>query len=35
LWWVRDGLTWLAVILTVYSGLSYVWIALPNFRGEA
>jgi CDP-diacylglycerol---glycerol-3-phosphate 3-phosphatidyltransferase len=35
LWWVRDGLTWLAVILTVYSGLSYVWIALPKFRGEA
>ncbi len=35
LWWVRDGLTWLAVILTVYSGMSYVWIALPKFRGEA
>ena len=33
--WIRDGLTWLAVILTVYSGLSYVWIALPKFRGEA
>ena len=35
LWWIRDGLTWLAVILTLYSGLSYVWIALPNFRGHA
>ncbi len=32
--WIRDGLTWLAVILTIYSGLSYVWIALPKFRGE-
>jgi CDP-diacylglycerol---glycerol-3-phosphate 3-phosphatidyltransferase len=32
--WTRDGLTWLAVILTIYSGLSYVWIALPNFRRE-
>jgi CDP-diacylglycerol---glycerol-3-phosphate 3-phosphatidyltransferase len=34
IWWLRDGLTWLAVILTIYSGLSYVWIALPNFRGD-
>ena len=34
LWWSRDGLTWLAVILTLYSGISYVWIALPNFRGD-
>ena len=33
-WWLRDGFTWLAVILTIYSGLSYVWIALPSFRGE-
>jgi CDP-diacylglycerol--glycerol-3-phosphate 3-phosphatidyltransferase len=33
--WIRDGLTWLAVILTVYSGMSYVWIALPKFRSEA
>ena len=31
---LRDALTWLAVILTIYSGLSYVWIALPNFRSE-
>jgi CDP-diacylglycerol---glycerol-3-phosphate 3-phosphatidyltransferase len=35
LWWFRDGLTWLAVILTIYSGLSYVWIALPKFRNES
>jgi len=31
---IRDGLTWLAVLLTLYSGLSYVWIALPKLRGE-
>jgi CDP-diacylglycerol---glycerol-3-phosphate 3-phosphatidyltransferase len=31
---LRDGLTWLAVLLTVYSGLSYVWIAFPKLRGE-
>jgi CDP-diacylglycerol--glycerol-3-phosphate 3-phosphatidyltransferase len=31
---VRDGLTWLAVLLTLYSGFSYVWIALPKLRGE-
>jgi len=35
LWWARDGLTWLAVILTIYSGISYVWIALPSFRSES
>ena len=34
LWWTRDVLTWLAVILTVYSGINYVWIALPSFRGD-
>jgi CDP-diacylglycerol--glycerol-3-phosphate 3-phosphatidyltransferase len=34
LWWTRDGLTWIAVFLTIYSGLSYVWIALPSFRGD-
>ncbi len=33
--WVRDGLTWLAVVLTLYSGFSYVWIAFPRLRGEA
>jgi CDP-diacylglycerol---glycerol-3-phosphate 3-phosphatidyltransferase len=31
---IRDGLTWLAVLLTLYSGFSYVWIALPKLRGE-
>ena len=35
LWWMRDGLTWLAVFLTIYSGLSYVWIAVPSFRVDA
>jgi CDP-diacylglycerol--glycerol-3-phosphate 3-phosphatidyltransferase len=34
LWWTRDALTWLAVILTLYSGMSYVWIALPNFKSD-
>jgi CDP-diacylglycerol--glycerol-3-phosphate 3-phosphatidyltransferase len=33
--WARDVLTWLAVALTLYSGFSYVWIALPKLRGEA
>jgi CDP-diacylglycerol---glycerol-3-phosphate 3-phosphatidyltransferase len=33
--WVRDALTWLAVALTLYSGVSYIWIALPRLRGEA
>jgi CDP-diacylglycerol--glycerol-3-phosphate 3-phosphatidyltransferase len=32
--WVRDILTWLAVALTLYSGLLYVWVALPKLRGE-
>jgi CDP-diacylglycerol---glycerol-3-phosphate 3-phosphatidyltransferase len=31
--WIRDGLTWLAVGLTLYSGLVYIWIALPKLRG--
>jgi CDP-diacylglycerol--glycerol-3-phosphate 3-phosphatidyltransferase len=31
---IRDLLTWLAVALTLYSGVSYVWIALPKLRGE-
>jgi CDP-diacylglycerol---glycerol-3-phosphate 3-phosphatidyltransferase len=35
LFWLRDGLTWLAVALTLYSGVSYVWIALRRPRGEA
>jgi CDP-diacylglycerol---glycerol-3-phosphate 3-phosphatidyltransferase len=32
--WIRDSLTWLAVLLTVYSGSSYIWIAFPRLRGE-
>jgi CDP-diacylglycerol--glycerol-3-phosphate 3-phosphatidyltransferase len=35
-WFVaRDLLTWLAVALTLYSGLAYIWIALPSLRGES
>lgn len=33
LWYVRDAFTWLAVALTLYSGFSYIWIALPKLRG--
>jgi CDP-diacylglycerol--glycerol-3-phosphate 3-phosphatidyltransferase len=29
---VRDALTWLAVAMTLYSGLSYIWIGLPGLR---
>jgi CDP-diacylglycerol---glycerol-3-phosphate 3-phosphatidyltransferase len=32
---IRDGLTWLAVALTVYSGLAYIKIALPSLRRES
>jgi CDP-diacylglycerol--glycerol-3-phosphate 3-phosphatidyltransferase len=31
--WVRDGLTWLAVALTIYSGLVYIRVAMPSLRG--
>ena len=33
-WWVpvRDGLTWLAVFLTLYSGIGYVVNALPSLK---
>jgi CDP-diacylglycerol---glycerol-3-phosphate 3-phosphatidyltransferase len=31
----RDALTYLAVALTLYSGLSYVWIAIPSFRNPS
>lgn len=31
----RDGLTWLAVGLTIYSGLAYVKLALPSLRGSS
>ncbi len=29
---LRDGLTWTAVILTIYSGLGYVIMAMPFMR---
>jgi CDP-diacylglycerol--glycerol-3-phosphate 3-phosphatidyltransferase len=35
LFYVRDVSIWLAVALTLYSGLIYVWIALPSLRAEA
>ena len=31
----RDILTWSAVALTLYSGLIYVWVAMPRLRGES
>jgi CDP-diacylglycerol---glycerol-3-phosphate 3-phosphatidyltransferase len=31
---LRDSFTWLAVGLTLYSGISYCWIAFPKLRGE-
>ena len=33
--WIRDGLTWLAVALTIYSGLVYLRIAMPSLRRES
>lgn len=33
--WIRDGLTWLAVALTIYSGLVYVRVAMPSLRRES
>jgi CDP-diacylglycerol---glycerol-3-phosphate 3-phosphatidyltransferase len=33
--WVRDGLTWLAVALTIYSGLIYIRLAMPSLRSES
>jgi CDP-diacylglycerol--glycerol-3-phosphate 3-phosphatidyltransferase len=35
LYLVRDGLTWLAVGLTLYSGLVYLKVAWPKLKGEA
>jgi CDP-diacylglycerol---glycerol-3-phosphate 3-phosphatidyltransferase len=32
---IRDGLTWLAVALTIYSGLVYIKIAIPSLRRES
>jgi hypothetical protein len=34
LYLLRDGLTWLAVGLTLYSGLVYIRVAWPKLRGE-
>ncbi len=31
----RDVLIWLSVALTLYSGLVYIWVALPMLRGGA
>ncbi|MGP0062551.1 MAG: CDP-diacylglycerol--glycerol-3-phosphate 3-phosphatidyltransferase [Isosphaeraceae bacterium] len=31
----RDILTWSAVGLTLYSGLIYVWVAMPRLRGQS
>jgi CDP-diacylglycerol--glycerol-3-phosphate 3-phosphatidyltransferase len=33
--WLRDALTWTAVGLTIYSGVSYLSGAMPSLRGEA
>ena len=33
--WVRDILTWLAVVLTIYSGASYLIGAMPALRSQA
>lgn len=33
--WIRDGLTWLAVALTLYSGLVYIRAAMPSLRRES
>ncbi len=33
--WVRDILTWLAVVLTIYSGLVYLNVAMPSLRRES
>jgi CDP-diacylglycerol---glycerol-3-phosphate 3-phosphatidyltransferase len=35
-WWlyVRESLTWSAVVLTVYSGIGYFYAAAPSLRGR-
>ena len=30
--WARDALTWIAVALTIYSGLAYIRLAWPSLR---
>ncbi len=32
--WVRDALSWIAVILTIYSGCGYLALAWPILKGE-
>lgn len=32
--WLRDALTWIAILLTVYSGIGYVKLAWPRLKGE-
>jgi CDP-diacylglycerol--glycerol-3-phosphate 3-phosphatidyltransferase len=32
---IRDMLTWMAVGLTVYSGASYLWNAMPALRAQS
>jgi CDP-diacylglycerol--glycerol-3-phosphate 3-phosphatidyltransferase len=32
--WVRDALTWLAVLMTLYSGLGYFTAAMPRLLGR-
>ncbi len=34
LFWVRDGLSYLAVALTIYSGIVYIVIAWPRLHGD-
>jgi CDP-diacylglycerol--glycerol-3-phosphate 3-phosphatidyltransferase len=34
LYYLRDALTWIAVGLTLYSGLSYIVMAFPKLRGR-
>jgi CDP-diacylglycerol--glycerol-3-phosphate 3-phosphatidyltransferase len=34
LFWLRDALVWLAVGLTLYSGLVYIRVAWPKLHGE-
>lgn len=33
--WTRDIASWTAVVLTLWSGLGYIWIAFPRLRAES
>jgi CDP-diacylglycerol--glycerol-3-phosphate 3-phosphatidyltransferase len=33
--WARDGLIWLAVFLTIYSGIGYLGLGLPRLQGDS